>query len=188
MRFVVDELGTSLVRFPQEPAVRAATQETRHERADPSGDQRILPPARARRIHLRPPRRQRRQARQPPAQRRPHHHRHARPHPRLHGAQRRRRAGAPPHAVRCARRPRTALPVGHAAGAAGRLRPGERRPAAQFPLLRQPAEISAVREYLQREMGNRATASASSSPTSIRGRRRCACSTPASATAPCWRA
>src|SRR3974377_1275942 len=32
-----------------------------------------------------------------------------------------------------------------------------RRRAAQFPLLRQPAEISAVREYLQREMGNRAS-------------------------------
>ena len=31
-----------------------------------------------------------------------------------------------------------------------------RRPATQFPLLRQPAEISAVREHLQREMGNRA--------------------------------
>ena len=76
-----------------------------------------------------------------------------RAHPQLHGAQRRCRAGAPPHAVRC--EPARGLARGHAAGAAGRLRAGGQRPATQFPLLRQPAEISAVREYLQREMGNR---------------------------------
>ena len=34
-------------------------------------------------------------------------------------------------------------------------RPGQRRSAAQFPLLRQPAEISAVREHLLGEMGDR---------------------------------
>ena len=57
------------------------------------------------------------------------------------------------------------------------------RSAAQFPLLRQPAEVSAVRQHLLAKSGWWRAASRSSSPTSIRARRRCACSTPASATA-----
>ena len=68
---------------------------------------------------------------------------------------------------------------------AARRRTPAARPAAQFPLLRQPAEIPAVRQHLQREMGGGEPRLRSSSPTSIRARRRCACSTPASATARC---
>ena len=82
------------------------------------------------------------------AQRRPHHHRHARPHPRLHGGAPRAGAAAGDHRA-------------HARGApacrsapAGAAQAG--RPAAQFPLLRQPPEIPAVRQHLQREMGGRA--------------------------------
>src|ERR1700692_3064488 len=56
-----------------------------HERATTAaGNFRLLPPHRLGRIHLRPPRGERRQARGAAAQWRPHHHRHARPHPRLH--------------------------------------------------------------------------------------------------------
>ena len=69
-----------------------------------------------------------------------------------------------------------------------RTRAAPARSAAQFPLLRQPPEISALRQYLQREMGGREPGRRWSSPTSIRARRPCASSTPAWATAPCSRA
>ncbi len=60
----------------------------RHERPGTAdGNLRLLPPYRACRIDLRTARRQRRQARRAAAQWRPHHHRDARPHPRLHGQQ-----------------------------------------------------------------------------------------------------
>ena len=57
---------------------------------------------------------------------------------------------------------------------------GQRRPAAQFPLLRQPAEISAVRQHLQREVGGgepgraraRQHASAPAGDARVRRRRR----------------
>ena len=86
--------------------------------------------------------------------------------------------------VRCAGD--RALPVVDTAGAAGRRRPGGRRPAAQFPLLRQPAEISAVRQHLLGEMGDRQprrararqhpSASAGGARVRRRRRRRHACS------------
>ena len=93
-------------------------------------------------------------------------------------------AAAPPHAVRPDADRRA---DGESARAAGCLGPGQRRSAAQFPFLRQPAEISAFREYLLGEMGDclsrRArTGQHSSTATGVR------CSTPASATAPCCRA
>ena len=65
--------------------------------------------------------------------------------------------------------------------------PEKRDPQRQFPVFREPAEIPAVRPYLQREAGDRGTGRRWSSAASIRGRRRCGYSTPASATAPCWR-
>jgi len=108
---------------------------------------------------------QRRQARGAAAQRRPHHHRHARPHPRLHGRQSSAGRAAGDHRAHpCAARA--------AAGAVARGATPGRRSAAQFPLLRQPAKISLVRQYLQREVGGRATASPRSWPISIRTRRR----------------
>ena len=64
-----------------------------------------------------------------------------------------------------------------------RSRPHGHRP--ELPLLRQPAEIPAVRHHLRREVGRSPNASAWNWPTSIRARRRCACSTPAWATARC---
>ena len=97
-----------------------------------------------------------------------------------------RRAGAPPRAVRARSARRSAR---RESTPCRRWPQGcQRRSAAQFPFLRQPAEISAVREHLLGEVGSRERASASSSPTSIRGRRRCACSTPASVMARCSRA
>src|SRR6267154_4380404 len=64
------------------------TEDTRHERARAvAGNFRLLPADRLGRNHLRPARRQRRQACQQAAPWRPHHHRNARPHPRLHGVE-----------------------------------------------------------------------------------------------------
>ena len=61
---------------------------------------------------------------------------------------------------RCIERARDAPPRRRSTAAARSppraAAPSRRRSAAQFPLLRQPAEISAVRQYLQREVGSRA--------------------------------
>ena len=75
------------------------------------------------------------------------------------------------------------------AAAAARPRSAARkaRSARQFPLLREPAEIPAVRPYLQREAGDCRAGGAGACPACIRARRRCGYSTPASATARCWR-
>ena len=97
--FTVDGSGPELVRSRHKRPLRA-DRKRRHERTNSPGDQRILPRARARGVDLRPPRRQRRQAGKSSAQRRTHHDRHARSHPRLHGAQFRRRTRAAPRAVR----------------------------------------------------------------------------------------
>ena len=122
---------------------------------------------------LRPARRQRRQARQPPSPRRPHHHRDARPHPRLHGDQpQRRRAargdragaraaagtGSPMLLQHRAAAPHNDVAIHHARLPIGsRHRQRRRRSAAQLPLLRQPAEVPAVRQHLLGKMGGGAT-------------------------------
>ena len=62
-------------------------------------------------------------------------------------------------------------------------RHGRGRP--QLPLLRQSPEISAVCHHLRREVGNRPTRGHGAGAISTRVRRRCACSMPAPATAPC---
>src|SRR5712672_3092996 len=100
-----------------------------------AGDLRLLPPDRSGRIHLRPPRRQRRQAREPPAQWRAHHHRHARPHPHLHGGEPRRHGGPPrPDPARSGRA--AGLDAARDAGAATRRQAGRARSSAQLPFLR----------------------------------------------------
>ena len=93
---------------------------------------------------------------------------------------RRARAMSPPELLPLIRASALAADAGAAAarGAAGK----------ELPLLRQPAEVPAVRQHLQREGRGGEARRASSSATSIRGRRRCACSTPAWATARCSRA
>ena len=122
-----------------------------HERpGTAAGNLRLLPPHRARRIDVRPPRRQRRQAHQPAAQRRPHHHRDARPHPRLHD----REPHGPRRAPTIIERPRERWTRARCTPPAPHRRARQAgRSAAQLPLLRQPAEISAVRQHLQREVG-----------------------------------
>ena len=95
--------------------------------------------ARMAEVHLRAPRGERRQAGQPAAPRRPRHHRHGGPRARLH------RPRAAPHRERRRRPP--------ASGPAAARRPHH----AQLPLLRQPAEIPAVRHHLRREVGHRPT-------------------------------
>ena len=68
-----------------------------------------------------------------------------------------RQAGAAPARRRMLFDPaaQTAMPPMKTPAPPPRIGPGRRRSAAQFPLLRQPAEISAVRQHLQREMGGR---------------------------------
>ena len=95
-----------------------------------AGNRRLLPPHRPCRIDLRPARRQRRQAHGAAAQRRAHHHRDARPHPRLHG-----RATAPaapaarPTIIERAATPRAGTgPAPPAAGAGN----GQRDPQRNF--------------------------------------------------------
>ena len=78
-------------------------------------------------------------------------------------------------------------PGGAAAAARPRGAAREARSARQFPLLREPPEIPAVRPYLQREAGDRRAGGAGAVQPASRARRRCGYSTPASATAPCWR-
>ena len=137
------------------------TRDARHERARAvAGNLRLLPPDRPRRIDLRPARRQRRQARQPAAPRRPHHHRNARPHPRLHGDQPQRDGASGGHRARHdASQPRAPRSLSAApdrpasAPAQTASGSGSGRSAAQFPLLRQPAEVSAVRQHLLGEVG-----------------------------------
>ena len=119
-----------------------------HERPrTAAGNCRLLPAHRACGIDLRPACRQRRQARRAAAQRRPDHDRDARPHPRLHGQQ--------PHG-RERRASRDHRAAGASAGGSGFVAAGRcrgARSAAQLPLLRQPAEIPAVRQHLQRKVG-----------------------------------
>ena len=129
-------------------------------------------------VDLRPPRRQRRQVRRAPARRRAHHARDAGARQRLsRAATASRRPAAPPELrqlIRVAAPPQPAS----SRSADGRTGP-------QLPLLRQPAEVPAVRQHLQREGGDRAARRHGARAHPSRARRRCACSTPAWATAPC---
>ncbi len=94
--------------------------------------------------------------------------------------ERRRRAGRA--AVFCSSGAARRSPPSHRVRGTASARRGARRSAAQFPLLRQPAEISAVRQHLQREVGGRQprragtrqhpSASAGGAPVRRRRRRR----------------
>ncbi len=144
----------SAVRFL--PSIRARKRHGgRHAcRRNSPGDFRLLSPQRARRIHLRPPRGERRQAGQPSPGRRPHHHRDARPHPHLH-RHRAARRGLGTHGGDRYRAPAHDPFLRAVSAASGQGEFRLRRSDPQFPLLRQPPEISPVRQYLQRETGGR---------------------------------
>ena len=104
------------------------------KRRNSEPNHRVLPPGGHGGIDLRPPRGERWEAGAPAARGQAHHHRHAGADPGLHGRVDDRRYAA-------------------AAGTSGAA--GKARSARQFPLLREPAEISAVRPHLQREAGGR---------------------------------
>ena len=127
------------VRVPSTPP-HAAAPTSQNFRFAPARHRRVLPPRPHGGIHLRAAGGERRQAGQPAAPRRARHHRHGGPRARLH-------------------RPRAAAAAVN--GAPVRVPPAppqtRRRHHPQLPLLRQPAEIPAVRHHLRREVGDRPT-------------------------------
>ncbi len=150
-----------------------------HERATTAcRNLRLLPSDRACGIHLRPPRRQRRQACGAAAQRRPHHHRHARPHPRFYGGASGARRAAGDHRT-------------HARGAAAAAGARRRRRRSRPAIRRATSASSTTGKNIccsstpAARNGRSRTASPRNWRISIRTRRRCASSTPASATARC---
>ncbi len=166
---------------PRKRIIQGRLRRTKHERpTTPSGNLRLLPPDRLAEIHLRPPRRQRRQARRAAAQRRPHHHRHARPHPRLHGGNPAAGRAAGDHRTRARAAPAARRPLDHADDAGSS--PATRSAISASSTTGRNICCSSTPAARN---GRSRTASPRNSRISIRARRRCACSMPASATARC---